>query len=177
MVKKKLLLHACCAPCAGYVIEKLLSDYDLGIYYYNPNIYPEEEYIRRRNELVTYCAKLQLPFIEERYDYLGWENSIEGLEHEPERGKRCNQCFRLRLEKAALYASSNNYNCLTTTLTISPHKISSKIIDIGKEVSSKYNINFLEEDFKKKNGYQLSSEIASKENFFRQTYCGCYYSI
>lgn len=173
----KLLLHACCAPCASYVIEKLAKVYDLGIYYYNPNIYPEEEYLRRRNELQTYCAKLQLPFIEEPYDYPGWEKSVKGLEHEPERGERCNQCFRIRLEKAAWFAAFNGYDYLTTTLTISPHKNSSKIIEIGKDVSSKHNISFYTEDFKKKHGYQLATEIARRENFFRQTYCGCYYSI
>ena len=177
MIKDKLLLHACCAPCAGYVIEKLAKDYNLRIYYYNPNIYPKEEYLRRRNELENYCSKLQLSFIEEPYDYVEWENYIKGLEHEPERGRRCNQCFRLRLEKAALYAASNGYGYLTTTLTISPLKISSKIIEIGKEVSSNHRINFLTDDFKKKNGYILSTEIAKRENFFRQTYCGCYYSI
>ncbi len=173
----KLLLHSCCAPCAGYVIEKLASDYDLGIYYYNPNIYPKEEYLRRRNELEKYCSKLQVPFIEELYDYKEWENYIKGLEHEPERGRRCNQCFRLRLEKAALYASSNGYGYLTTTLSVSPLKVSSTIIEIGNEISFKYRINFLTDDFKKKNGYKRSTEIAKKENFYRQTYCGCYYSI
>lgn len=177
MAKDKLLLHACCAPCAGYVIEKLARDYNLGIYYYNPNIYPEEEYFRRRNELEKYCAKLQLLFIEEPYDYREWEQSILGLEHEPEKGRRCDQCFKLRLEKAALYAASNDYGHLTTTLTISPHKTSSKIIEIGKEISSKHNIYFLSEDFKKNHGYQISSDIAKRENFFRQAYCGCYYSI
>ncbi|KUO66335.1 MAG: hypothetical protein APF84_18075 [Gracilibacter sp. BRH_c7a] len=177
MVKDKLLLHACCAPCAGYVIEKLRQDYDLAIYYYNPNIYPKEEYYRRRNELINYCSKLNLPFFEEPYNYLEWENSIKGLEQEPERGRRCNQCFRLRLERAANYAESNGYDCLTTTLTISPHKISSNIIAIGKEASSKYNIKFLSEDFKKRDGYQLSTSISKRENFFRQTYCGCHYSM
>lgn len=177
MDKEKLLLHACCAPCAGYVIDKLTKDYQLAVYYYNPNIFPDTEYFRRRDELKNYCTKLQIPFIEETYSYQDWLKSINGFEEEPEKGKRCNICFRLRLAKTALYALSNNYKCFSTTLTVSPHKKSSTIIHTAKELGVEHKAFFLAEDFKKKNGYQISTEIAKREDFFRQTYCGCYYSM
>lgn len=176
MVKDKLVLHACCAPCAGHVIERLEQDYNLIIYFFNPNIYPEEEYLRRRDELKNYCLKFSIPFIEGSYRYQEWDDHIKGLEQEPEKGRRCDQCFRFRLEETALYAVSQNYQCFTTTLTISPHKLSTRILEIGKEIAARHQVHFLPENFKKKQGYQLTTEIAKREGFYRQTYCGCYYS-
>ena len=177
MAKKKMLLHACCAPCAGYVIEKLLPDFDLKIYYYNPNIYPQEEYDRRRDELKNYSLRLGIPFFEEPYDNSSWRAGIQGLEQEPEKGRRCDECFNIRLKKAALYAATQGYDYFTTTLTISPHKKSPNIIAIGGKQGQKHGISFLEEDFKKKEGYKFSIEISKREGFYRQTYCGCIYSM
>lgn len=176
MIKKRILLHACCAPCAGYVIQKLLPGYDLTVYYYNPNIYPYEEYYRRRDELQNYCIRLGITFIEEEYDQKRWHENIQGLEHEPERGRRCDRCFNMRLEKAASYAAALGYDFFTTTLTVSPHKKSSTIIAIGSDIGRKHDIGFLAEDFKKKEGYKLANEISKREGFYRQAYCGCLYS-
>ena len=177
MAKKKMLLHACCAPCAGYVVEKLLKDFDLTVYYYNPNIYPQEEYIRRRDELKDYSLRLGIPFLEEQYDNSSWHANVQGLQHEPEKGRRCDECFKIRLKKAASYAAAQGYDCFTTTLTISPHKRSPNIIASGREQGQEHGIDFLEEDFKKREGYKFSTEISKREGFYRQTYCGCYYSM
>ena len=177
MTKKDILVHACCAPCAGYVLEKLAATYNPVVYYFNPNIYPLTEYIRRRDELALYCQKHHIPFHEESGFHHAWQMAIQGLEHEPEKGLRCLACFRFRLNQSAQYAAANHYASFTTTLTISPHKVSQDILAIGQAVSEKYGVHFLSEDFKKKDGYRLATAIAKREQFYRQKYCGCAYSI
>lgn len=176
MSKENILLHACCAPCAGYVINKLSMDFNPVIYYFNPNIYPLEEYARRRDELKSYCQRLGITFIEEEYNYRNWSEKIKGLEQEPEKGLRCTECFRFRLEKTADYAVQNNFPYFTTTLTVSPHKNSTVILETGRQAASGKNVVFLAENFKKQDGFKKAMEIAKKECFYRQTYCGCYYS-
>lgn len=177
MPKEPILIHACCATCAGYVIQKLSENYQPIIYFYNPNIQPEDEYLKRRDELKMYTAKLSIPFYEDKPDFQGWQISIKGLENEPEKGKRCSICFHHRLDKAAEFASSLNIKIFTTTLTISPHKNSLEILRIGKEIASSYHhLLFLEENFKKKDGFKRTMTIALEEGFYRQNYCGCQYS-
>ncbi len=176
MDKENILLHACCATCAAYVLEKLESDFSPVIYYFNPNIHPQKEYTLRRNELYRYALKKNIPFFEEKYLPEDWLNSVKGLENEPERGLRCENCFRFRLEKTALFALKNNIRTFTTTLTISPHKNSKMILEIGKNIAENQNIIFHAEDFKKRNGFKMTMEIAKKETFYRQNYCGCVYS-
>ncbi len=178
--KKKMLLHSCCGPCSTAVIDRLKNEYDLTIFYYNPNIYPLEEYLHRFNEQKRYVkdANLHVVIIDGKYEdndlfyraYKGFENNKEGEE-------RCNICFSLRLDKTAKYAKENGYDIFATTLTVSPHKNAQIINQIGVDLSKKYNIEFLVADFKKKDGYLNSIKISKEYNLYRQNYCGCKYSI
>lgn len=176
----KLLLHACCAPCSSYVLEYLSEYFEITVYYYNPNIYPEEEYIRRINELKKfikeYIPKNKVDFIEEEYNPAEYYNSVKGLEKFGERSERCYKCYEFRMNKAALYAKNNNYDYFTTTLSISPYKDAKWINEIGKKLDEEYNIRYLYADFKKKNGYKRSLELSKKYDLYRQEYCGCVYS-
>lgn len=176
--RPKLLLHACCGPCSSYVIEYLSKYFDITIYYYNPNIYPEEEYTRRLNELKTFLPKMNknIKIIEDIYDPKDYYKSIKGLEKLGEKSERCYECYKFRMNKAALYAKQNNYDYFTTTLSISPYKISSWINEIGEILEKEYNIKYLYSDFKKKNGYKRSLELSKEYNMYRQDYCGCVYS-
>lgn len=178
-IKPKLLLHACCAPCSSYVVEYLSKYFDITIYYYNPNIYPENEYNRRMNELVTFLKKIELKinFIEEKYIPEEYYNTIKGYENLEEKSERCYKCYELRMEKACKYAKENNFDYFTTTLSISPYKNSIWINEIGEKLSNKYNIKYLYSDFKKKNGYKRSLELSKIYNLYRQDYCGCVYSF
>lgn len=177
-VKPKLLLHACCGPCSSYVIEYLSKYFDITIYYYNPNIYPEDEYTRRKEEAKRFIDLFNsdVKFIECKYDPNEYYNSIKGLENLGERSKRCYNCYKLRMKEASLYAKENNYDYFTTTLSISPYKISSWINEIGENLSNEYDIKYLYADFKKKNGFKRSLELSKEYNMYRQDYCGCIYS-
>ena len=178
--RPKLLLHACCAPCSSYVIEYLSNYFDITILYYNPNIYPEKEYTRRRDELKNFLPRFNLKnniaLIEDKYNPDEYYNAVRGLEKMGEKSKRCYECYTLRMERAAKYASNNNYDYFTTTLSISPYKVSSWINEIGEKLEKKYNVKYLYSDFKKKNGYKRSLEISKEYNLYRQDYCGCVYS-
>lgn len=175
---KKIILHACCAPCASYPIKKLIEDnYMPVVFFYNPNIFPYKEYEIRKNELKNYCIKNNIEYFEEKYDIKEFYNSTKGLENEPEKGERCKICFNIRLHKTALFAKENNIDCFTTTLTVSPHKKSEDIFKIGKLIEEKTGIAFLEYNFKKQNGYKISREIAKENNMYTQNYCGCQFSI
>lgn len=177
----KLLLHACCAPCSSYVLEYLSNYFDITIYYYNPNIYPENEYMRRMNELKEFIKVFDLKhtinFIEEKYDPKNYYKNIKGLENLGEKSIRCFNCYKFRLDKSASFAKTNNFDYFTTTLSISPYKNSQWINEIGKELEMKYNIKYLYADFKKKNGYKRSIELSKIYNLYRQDYCGCVYSM
>ena len=176
-MKNKVLLHACCAVCAAYPLEIL---FDIGffpvVYFFNPNIYPNEEYERRLEELVCYCEKKKINLIIDEQDSSNWYKYIEGLEEEPEKGKRCSKCFEYRLLYTARKAIELEIPKFTTTLSVSPHKNSKEIFRIGKEIAYKYELEFLEIDFKKHDGFLKSMQIAKTENFYRQNYCGCKFS-
>ena len=176
----KLLLHACCAPCSSAVIESISNYFDITILYYNPNIYPQEEFKKRFNELDRLIHeephKNNIFLVEGRYNYDEFLNISKGLEDVPEGGERCFKCYRLRLEESAKYAKENNFDYFGTTLSISPYKNSQKLNEIGKELSEKYGIKYLYSDFKKKNGYKRSIELSKEYNLYRQDYCGCTYS-
>ena len=176
--KPKLLLHACCGPCSSYVIEYLSSFFDITIYYYNPNIYPEEEYIRRKEEAKRFIDLFNkdVKFIECRYNPDEYYLSVKGLEELGEKSKRCYECYKLRMKEAAIYAKDNNYDYFTTTLSISPYKVSSWINEIGESLSNEIGIKYLYADFKKKNGFKRSLELSKEYNMYRQDYCGCLYS-
>ena len=175
-----LLLHACCAPCSSYTLEYLSKYFKITIYYYNPNIHPEEEYRRRINELKKFLKEFKtenkVNLIEKDYNPKEYFDKVKGLENLGERSKRCYMCYKLRMEEIAKYAKENNYDYFTTTLSISPYKNSTWINEIGEELQSKYNINYLYADLKKKNGYKRSLELSKEYKLYRQDYCGCIYS-
>ena len=178
--KKRLLLHACCEPCSSYVLEYLTNYFDITILYYNPNIYPKEEFDKRFEELTKLIKELphsnSIELIEGRYDYNDFLNIAKGREHIPEGGERCFKCYELRMREAAEYAKNNNYDYFTTTLSISPYKNSNKLNEIGELLEKELGIKYLYADFKKKNGYKRSIELSKEYNLYRQDYCGCIYS-
>lgn len=175
-----LLLHACCAPCSSAVLERLSSFFKITIIYYNPNITEEKEYLKRLEELKNFIKKIKTKYpiniIDTRYDPQEFYTIAKGLEKEKERGKRCYECYKLRLEETAKVAKEKNYDFFATTLTLSTYKKTDWINEIGNNLSSKYQTNYLYSDFKKKNGYQRSIELSKKYNLYRQDYCGCIYS-
>lgn len=175
-----LLLHSCCAPCSSQVISTLTNFFNITILYYNPNIYPKEEYLKRKEEQIKLLNEIEsvnkLNIIDCDYDNEVYEQTIKGLEKEKEGGSRCYKCFALRLEKTAKIGEKKSYDYFSTTLTISPHKNSKIINIIGKSLEEKYNIKWLYSDHKKKDGYKKSIELSKKYNLYRQNYCGCIYS-
>lgn len=175
-----LLLHVCCAPCSSYVLETLSKYFKITILYYNPNIYPYEEFEKRYNEAkklikeMPGCSDVEITDI--GYDNDEFENAIEGLKNELEGGKRCFECYELRLRKTVEFAKENNFDYFTTSLSISPYKNANKLNEIGEKLEKEYNIKYLYADFKKKNGYKRSIELSNQYNLYRQDYCGCIYS-
>ncbi|NLL03814.1 MAG: epoxyqueuosine reductase QueH [Clostridiales bacterium] len=180
--KPELLLHSCCAPCSSYVIECLNNYFKLTVYYCNPNVFPQLEYEKRKEEQQRFIRTLnnsgsEIGFIEESYDYKDFEDISKGLEGELEGGDRCTKCYRLRLEKTAIKAVELSFDYFCTTLSVSPYKNAQKLNTIGEEFGEKYNIKYLLSDFKKKDGYKKSIELSKKYNFYRQDYCGCQTSL
>ena len=177
----KLMLQACCAPCSSYVLEILSNYFQITIVYYNPNIYPYEEYIKRLDEVKKLIklikSRYPIDILEVEYDKAAFDDISKGLEFEPEGGARCHKCYYLRMEKVALLAKKNNYDYFTTTLSISPYKNAEVLNNIGAFLENKYNIKYLYADFKKKEGYKRSIELSKKYNLYRQEYCGCEFSI
>ena len=176
----KLFLHSCCAPCSSYVLEYLSQYFAITVLYYNPNIYPEEEYDKRVREQQSFIrrfpAKHPISFVEGDFDQARFYEAVRGLEQEPEGGRRCEVCFRLRLEEAAKMAVQLGMDYFTTTLSISPLKNAQLLNDIGGELAEQYGIAYLYSDFKKKNGYQRSVELSKEYGMYRQDYCGCVFS-
>ena len=180
-IRPTLLLHACCAPCSSYVLEYLSRYFKITVFYYNPNISPEEEYNKRIAELKRLIREMDglkdVEVVTGNYDGERFREAVRGLEKEPEGGKRCAICFRLRLEEAAKRAKNQNADYFTTTLSISPHKNADVLNKIGEELARQYQIKWLPSDFKKKGGFQRSIELSSQYDLYRQDYCGCIYSI
>jgi predicted adenine nucleotide alpha hydrolase (AANH) superfamily ATPase len=171
-----LLLHVCCAPCSTHVIDKLQSEYDITCYFYNPNVHPRDEYMIRLKEAERYAKKMHIRFIEGPYDSERWFSLTEEYKDEREGGKRCELCYKIRLEKTAEYASEHGFECFGATLSISPHKKAAVINRIGNEIALKFGVKFLEANFKKQDGFKKSVEMSKAENMYRQDYCGCIYS-
>ena len=174
--KPTILLHSCCAPCSTTVIERLKDYFDVTILYYNPNIEPFDEYEKRKEEQIRIIKEFGINYLECDYDNALFHEMSVGLESEPERGIRCHKCYRLRLDYTARIAKNNRYDFFGTTLTVSPHKLSTVINEIGIDLESIYGIKFLVSDFKKNNGYKNSIELSKKYNLYRQNYCGCIFS-
>lgn len=175
---KKILVHCCCAVCFGYPSQFLkMLGYEPVAYFYNPNIFPKEEYERRLLELENYCRKYNFKFYKEEFRPEEFYDKVRGLENEPEKGARCDLCFELRLFRAAKKAKELNIKQFTTTLTVSPHKISENVFKAGRKAKKEFGVEFKEFNFKKNNGFNMTQKIAAFNNMYKQTYCGCEYSI
>lgn len=175
-----LLLHSCCAPCSSYVLEYLSNYFGITVFYYNPNIYPDEEYEMRVREqqrfIRAFPAKHPIDFIEGAYDKERFYEMARGLEAVPEGGQRCFQCYELRLREAGELAKARGFDYFTTTLSISPMKNAEKLNEIGLRLAEELGVAYLCSDFKKRNGYKRSTELSKEYGMYRQDYCGCVYS-
>jgi len=178
-IRPTLLLHACCAPCSSYVLEYLNKYFEITVFFFNPNIYPKEEFDYRAAEISRLIKEMQLQDVKliiPEYDETEFFNMAKGMEKLREGGERCFKCYELRLEKTAQYAKNIGFDYFTTTLTISPLKNSSKLNEIGHNLAEKYGLKYLYSDFKKREGYKRSIELSKEYNLYRQNYCGCVYS-
>lgn len=174
--KPKLLLHACCAPCSSASLERLMGDFDITVYYFNPNIDTEEEYFLRAEEEKRFCANFSVPVAVEEYEPSLFYEKVKGYEDAAEGGERCFICYKLRLDAAAKYAKEHGFDFFTTTLTISPLKNAAKLNELGFAAQKEYGVKFLPSDFKKRNGYLRSIELSKEYGLYRQNYCGCAFS-
>lgn len=179
--RPSLLLHSCCGPCSTYVLEYLSQYFNITVFYYNPNIYPPEEFEKRTVEQKKLIEKMfsdnSVGFVEGQYDDDRFYETVKGLEDVPEGGERCFKCYRLRLEETAKKAQEGDFEYFTTTLSISPHKNAQKLNEIGEAVAKEYGLKYLLSDFKKKNGYKRSCELSAQYEIYRQDYCGCVFSV
>ncbi len=177
----KLLIHSCCAPCSSYCLEYLSEFFEITVVYYNPNIFPKEEYLYRMDEqkrfIESFPAKNPIKLIETPYTPEDFYSIAKGYEDEPEGGERCARCFKLRLEYTAKMAKEMNMDYFTTTLSISPLKNAEKLNTIGIGLSEIYEVPYLLSDFKKRNGYKRSVELSKEYDMYRQNFCGCVYSM
>lgn len=176
----KLFIHSCCAPCSSYVLEYLSEFFDITVFYYNPNIYPKDEYDRRVEEqqrlIQEIPARSKIHFMVGDYQPEDYFREVKGLEEEAEGGNRCFKCYELRLKEAAQKASALGFDYFTTTLSISPYKNAEKLNEIGERFANEYKVSWVPSDFKKKNGYKRSIELSKEYNLYRQDYCGCIFS-
>ena len=176
----RLLLHSCCAPCSSYCLEYLSQYFEITVLYYDPNIFPEEEFRKRAEEVRRLIS--EMPFknpvslVVDDYDPDEFFGAVKGLENAPEGGERCFVCYRLRLERAVRYAAEHGFDYFCSTLSISPLKNAQKLNEIGAELSEIYSVHNLPNDFKKKGGYLRSIELSREYGLYRQNYCGCIYS-
>ncbi|HTL46724.1 MAG TPA: epoxyqueuosine reductase QueH [Verrucomicrobiae bacterium] len=177
--ERKVLLHSCCAPCSGSVIEDIhKSGIDLTIYFYNPNIHPREEYDLRKEENIRFAKKNGIPFIDADYDADRWFQEMKGHEMDPERGERCSMCFEMRFVKTAEYASKNGFKVITSCLAISRWKDFDQVTNAGIRAASLFpGVTYWAYNWRKDSGSQRMIEIAREERFYQQQYCGCAYSL
>lgn len=176
----KILLHSCCAPCSGPLIEKMHnSGLDLTIFFYNPNIHPKKEYEIRKKENIRYAEKLGIDFIDADYDVQNWFHKAKGMEHEPERGIRCTMCFDMRFLRTAIYAKENNFKVFTSSLGISRWKDMQQINDCGVRAAKMLDdeVIYWTYNWRKEGGSARMYELAKEEQFYKQEYCGCIYSL
>ena len=177
----RLLLHSCCAPCSSYVLEYLNRYFEITVFYYNPNIYPESEYTKRiweQQELISRMPFVHpVSFLAGPYDQERFYKMARGLEHVKEGGERCLKCYELRLSEAARMAVKTEADYFTTTLSISPLKNADRLNEIGMRLGEEYGVPYLPSDFKKKNGYKRSIELSREYDLYRQDYCGCEFSM
>lgn len=176
-----LLLHSCCAPCSSHVLSVLTENYCVTVFYYNPNIFPKSEYLKRRDELLRLLSSLNcknpVSFVEGDYSPELFSEAVRGFEGCPEGGERCRECFLLRLSETAKTAKRLGFGLFATTLSVSPHKNSGLINEIGFQCADVHGLEWLKADFKKNGGYQRSVELSKQYGLYRQRYCGCEYSM
>ena len=176
-----LLIHSCCAPCSSYVLEYLSQYFEITVFYYNPNIYPESEYTKRileqQNLIRDMKFKYPVSFLAGRYGKEKFYAMAQGMEDLKEGGARCMKCYELRLAEAARQAAAGGFDYFTTTLSISPMKNAQKLNEIGVRLGNEYGVEYLVSDFKKKNGYKRSIELSKEYGLYRQDYCGCEFSM
>ena len=178
--EKKVLLHSCCAPCSGEVIRAMVEDLGLEvvIFFYNPNIHPKKEYELRKQENIRYAEQLGIKFVDADYDVQNWFARAKGMEQEPERGIRCTMCFDMRFERSALYAYENGFSLFTSSLGISRWKNMEQINQSGNRAAKHYDgITYWDYNWRKSGGSARMYEIAKQEEFYKQEYCGCIYSL
>jgi epoxyqueuosine reductase len=173
---QKLLLHACCAPCATHPVRLLRERFDVVVFFDNPNIQPAGEYLSRLEEIRRLAAGWEFPLLEGTNDGDAWLAAVSGHEEEPEGGDRCTICYRFRLERTARRAKASGMDCFASTLSISPHKKAEVINRIGRETGDSEGILFIDADFKKKDGFKTSCDLSRMEGLYRQDYCGCIFS-
>ena len=176
--RPSLLLHSCCGPCSSAVLERLRDHFQVTVLYYNPNIEPEEEYLRRRGEQQRLLDILEpdIAWLPCEYDHGAFEAFAPAMAEEPEGGRRCLACFALRLNETAEQAKKHGFEYFTTTLSVSPHKNADNVNRAGEEAARRAGVKYLYADFKKKNGYLRSLQLSSEYALYRQNYCGCLYS-
>ena len=176
---EKVLLHTCCAPCSGAIIEWMLANgYTPTIYYCNPNIYPFEEYLVRKQECTRYAQSLGLEIVDADYDHASWLSCVKGLESEPERGARCLECFKMRLLSAARYASQHGFTLFTSTLDSSRWKRHEQIVEAGQWAASQFpGLTFWDKNWRQGGLQERRSQIIKEQNFYNQRYCGCEFSM
>ena len=175
--KPTIFLHSCCGPCSSAVIEKLKEYFDITVLYYNPNIYPEAEYLKRKQTQLELLKVLNVKFLDSDYNQNEYFEFVKGLEQEKEGGKRCNKCFLLRLTKTLELAEKNGFDYFCSTLSVSPHKNQEILNKIGEAISVNSQVKYLYNNFKKENGYLQSIKLSKKYGLYRQNYCGCKFSI
>ena len=175
--KPRMLLHSCCATCTAYPASMLKDSFDISLFYYNPNIFPEEEYYKRLADIRILADITGITLITGEYDKNGWDRATKYLADEPEGGRRCTLCFSFRLKKTAETAKEEGFDIFGTTLSISPHKDSKVIIRAGESLAARIGIDFYGTDLKKKDGFKKAIDLSRKYSFYRQSYCGCKYSI
>jgi predicted adenine nucleotide alpha hydrolase (AANH) superfamily ATPase len=177
--ERRVLMHSCCAPCAGELMEQMLANgIDLTIFFYNPNIHPKKEYEIRKEENIRFAEKMHIPFIDADYDVDNWFARARGMEREPERGIRCTACFDMRFERTALYAHEHGFKVITSSLGISRWKDMEQINQSGLRTASHYpDVTYWTYNWRKLGGSARMYEIAKREEFYAQQYCGCIYSL
>lgn len=180
--KPALLLHSCCGPCSSYVLEYLCDFFRVSVFYYNPNIFPEKEYLKRKNEQIRLISEFNkigkdISFIDCDYDHSVFLKCTIGLEREKEGGERCHNCYEFRMRKAAEIAEKKGFDFFATTLTVSPYKNSQVLNELGEKIENETGVRYLYSDFKKRNGYKRSIELSKQYDLYRQIYCGCEFSI
>lgn len=175
--RPKLLIHVCCISCSAYTAISLKKEFKVTLFFYNQNIFPEEEYEKRLEEVKKVAKRLKLPLFVGNYDHSAWRKMTAGREMDPERGERCRMCYEERMDETAKLAAKKKFSYFTTILTVSPHKDADAIIEIGKKLENKYGIKFLNRDFKKQDGYKKSVNTSKEMGLYRQNYCGCEFSL